>query len=132
VDKAELKEMTVAQLRDLAKQLPDVKGLSSMKKDDLVALLAKSGGATQTAPAKASAAKPKKAANVSISAKSGVSRGKTLDKAELKKLIRELKQQKQEALAQQDRVLATYCNRQIHAFKHRLRRLKSDAARTGK
>jgi hypothetical protein len=33
MDKEALKKMTVAELREQAKKIPDVKGVSSMKKD---------------------------------------------------------------------------------------------------
>jgi len=112
MDTASLEKMTVAQLREEAKKIPDVTGLSSMKKDDLIALVAKHSGTDTSAP-KASA--QKKGADNSNSIPS--------DKTLLKQRIRALKQEKQKALAAKDSVRARACNRQIHGCKRRLRRM---------
>jgi prophage DNA circulation protein len=71
MDADALKKMTVAELREEAKKLGDVKGLATMKKDGLVALL--SGGAS-----------------------AGSMPGKTgaLTRADLKQKIRALKSQR--------------------------------------
>lgn len=102
MDKAPLMKLTVTKLRELAKEIPDAKGLSGMKKDELIALLESHGlgGATETA----TAARP-------------------ADKSEIKRRIRELKAQKRDALAQQDRELVKECNRRIHHYKRVLRKL---------
>jgi hypothetical protein len=59
--------------------------------------------------------------------KAAPEQGKTLDKAEIKKRIRELKAQKLEALAQNDRAKSRLCNRQIHDYKRRLRKINKTA-----
>jgi len=53
--------------------------------------------------------------------------GTPTGKTEIKQRIQVLKQQKKEALALQDKNRARACNRQIHHFKHVLRKM----ARTG-
>jgi predicted pyridoxine 5'-phosphate oxidase superfamily flavin-nucleotide-binding protein len=114
MDKETLSKMTVSQLREEAKKIPGVKGISSMKKDDLVELL------TGTAGTPPSAA-PKKPTGPT----------KPLDRAEIKKRIKALKEEKRTAISNQDRNAARLCNRQIHAFKRQLRRLARERATKG-
>jgi hypothetical protein len=113
MDRESLQKKTVADLKDMAKQIPDVKGLSSLKKDELVELLLTQGGAGDagTAPAKAA---PKS----TTAKKSGA-----LNKGEIKQLIRALKQEKKEALSAQDRAGVKRCNRRIHDYKRQLRKM---------
>ncbi len=102
MDAKTLKKMTVAQLREEAKKIPGVTGVSGMKKDQLVELVAKHLGVDlhehKVAPAE-------------------------IGKTEIKRRIRELKERKKEALAAQDRKAARACNRQIHRYKHLLRKM---------
>ena len=112
MDKDSLKKKTVAQLREEAKTIPGVKGLSSMKKDDLIELLL-----TQSpeAPSEKKPGKPKK--------KAPAGAPKVMSKSDLKKRIRELKEEKRQALSKQDKNRIKECNRQIHLCKHKLRRM---------
>jgi hypothetical protein len=107
MDRETLKKKTVAELREMAREIPDVKGLSSMKKDDLVELIAGSGTGS-----KREAAKPPAAGT-----------GAPIDKTELKRRIHALKDEKREAISQNDRARSRECNRQIHHYKRRLRKL---------
>jgi len=107
MDRETLKKKTVAELKEMAREIPDIKGLSSMKKDDLVDLLAGSGTGS-----KREAVKPPAAGA-----------GVLLDKSELKRRIHTLKDDKREAISKQDRARSRECNRQIHRYKRRLRKL---------
>lgn len=117
MDSKELGKLTVAQLRDEAKKLPNVKGISSMKKGELVELLSSSDS---SAPA------PQKAAVAAAKPKGRLA--KPTGKTELKQRIRELKELKREALSRSDGKKAKQCNREIHHYKHLLRRMAREAA----
>lgn len=116
MDKESLQKKTVAELKEMAREIPDVKGLSSMKKDDLVELLLSRGDGG--APGAAAGKKAKSAAKTA-----GPAQKKPLGKGEIKQRIRELKEQKRDAISSQDRARARQCNRQIHDYKRQLRRL---------
>jgi len=124
MDKDALKKLTVADLKEQAKKIPDVKGLSSMKKDDLIELILKHEGAGETAQssqtktkAKTKTAKPASPPSLKTKTKG------PLDKSGIKQLIRALKQEKKDAISQQDHVKARQCNKQIHDYKRRLRKM---------
>ena len=111
MDRDALNKMTVADLREEAKKIPGAKGLSSMKKDELIDLLL---GQTGTAKApEGRAGRP--------SGKTAVP--KPLDKTGVKQRIKTLKDEKREALAQHDHAKARTCNRQIHRYKRVLRKM---------
>ena len=97
----ELKKMTVAKLREEAMKYPDVVGASSMKKDDLVALLCeKLGIATEEKKATVPATK-----------------------LTIKQQIKELKHLKQEAIAKKDKAAVLLCRQKIRTQKRHLRRI---------
>lgn len=112
MDREALNKKTVAELKEMAKNLPDVKGISAMKKSDLVELLAGSGrsrdetavGGAGARPAESKAARP-------------------VEKSEIKSRIKALKAEKQEALEHNDRARSRRCNRQIHYYKRQLRKM---------
>jgi hypothetical protein len=109
MDKEALQQMTVADLREEAKKIPDARGLSSMKKDELIDLiLAHAGGGAKPAQKKT---------------------GGALDKADIKQRIRALKQDKRDALAGDDGARARECNRRIHRFKRMLRKMTRASSR---
>jgi len=105
MDKEALKKLTVAELKEQVKKIPGVKGVSSMKKDDLVDVLSKQGGD----------AKPAKEPTKTDSA--------PLGKSGIKLRIRELKEEKRKALSQHDHSKARECNRRIHRYKRKLRKM---------
>jgi len=121
MDKESLKKKTVAELRDMAREIPDVKGVSSMKKDDLVDLVAGHAGSKdeKTGAREARATETKAAKATPSPTKSQGPLGKT----EIKGRIRALKTEKREALDQQDRAKTRRCNRQIHHYKRQLRKM---------
>ena len=54
-----LDKMTVVELREVAKNIPDVTGVSGMKKDQLLALIKEAQGIEEKAPVKKKKAKKK-------------------------------------------------------------------------
>ena len=114
MNKEALKKKTVAELRDMAREIPDVKGISAMKKDDLVKLLAGHAG-TKGKPEEAPQAKTP-LAKAAKAAEATRPLGKAAQaKADIKERIRALKVEKSEALEQQDRKKSRRCNRQSTA-----------------
>jgi hypothetical protein len=98
MDADALKKMTVAELREEAKKLGDVKGLATMKKDGLVALL--SGGATAGGP------------------------GRTgpLSRGDLKQKIRSLKKERAAAAEKVQRAKVDEFNTALRRYRRKLRR----------
>ena len=111
MDVQSLQKLTVAQLREQAKELPGATGISAMKKDDLIALIAGQGESAKPSGAALTGGGPQPT-------------GKT----EIKQCIRALKAEKREALAAKDRQRIRACNRQIHHFKRVLRKMARAAA----
>ena len=100
MDWQELNKSKVDDLRELAKEkTPDVTGVMSMKKDALVEVLAEALGIER----------PHKVIT-------------GLDKGALKAEIRELKTQREQALADGDKEGLRRSRRKIHRLKRRLRR----------
>lgn len=113
----ELQHMTVKELRELAKELPGITGVHSMKKDELVALLSagKAGGAAKTAAA------PKKA-------KKPAAEKKPRTKAAIKALLGELRQAKEGAQAAKDKTRIEMLRRRINRLKKQTRKAHQPAA----
>jgi hypothetical protein len=94
-----LDKMTVKELREMAKDIPNISGVHGMKKDELVVEIKKAKGIKD---------KPIKKADASI--------------AELKQKIKALKAQRREALEAKDKKKATIFRRQISRLKKKTRR----------
>ena len=93
----ELKDMTVAQLRDVAKET-DVRGYSSMHKEHLLHALCEALGIEEHVHHEV----------------------KGIDKASVKARIKQLKEERDEALAAKDRVRLKRVRRRIHRLKRRI------------
>jgi len=108
MDFAELKKKTVAQLKEMAGEHPDISGVSGMKKDQLLDALAEKLGIDNEAAAPKTTGKPKKK--------------KARGKGAIKKKLRELKAQRDKALEQKDAAALRKVRRQMHRQKVILRR----------
>jgi cobalamin biosynthesis Co2+ chelatase CbiK len=108
MDYKEIKKMTAGKLREeIAAKFPDVDGVTSMKKEQLVDTLAEKLG-------------------IDIHAHAAVD----IDKTAIKQKIRALKKERDEALAAHDKQRLHGIRHAIHRQKHTLRRAvkKADAA----
>lgn len=115
----ELQHMTVKELRELAKELPGATGLHSMKKDELVTLLAAGQSSDETASK--STAPPKKATPPKAERK-------PLTKGEIKSLLGALRQAKESALATKDKGKIEMLRRRINRLKKQTRKPQAVAA----
>ena len=102
-EKAEIKEkalekMTVKDLREMAKDMPQIIGVSGMKKEELIVAIKEVKGIKD---------EPIKKADASV--------------GELKKKIKEIKVQRQAALEAKDRKMATIYKRRISRLKKKSR-----------
>ena len=95
-----LEKHTAPELRDIAKQLPEVTGASGMNKAELIAVIKKARGIEETGR--------KKQSEVSV--------------REIKAKIRELKKKRQEFLERDDRKMADIFRRRISRLKKKTRR----------
>lgn len=120
-----LAEKTVKELREMAKELPDVTGIHAMKKDELLALLAGGGAAaTGEAPAEAKAAPKAKAKGAAK--KAGGKKVKEMTRVELKGKLKELRQGKDEAKVTGKKAAAVL-RRRINRLKKQSRRREAAA-----
>lgn len=110
-----LDKMTVKDLREVAKEIPEITGAHGMKKDELLAAIKQARGIEdEPAPAE-KPAKPKK--------KPGKAAGKLSDmtRPELKMLIKDLKSKRLQAIEEKDRKMARIYKRRISRIKKRTR-----------
>jgi hypothetical protein len=106
-----LEKMTVKQLREIAKDIPDVTGVHAMKKEELLVAInvVQGAGDMAPAPAKASGAAKKTA---------GIKKEKTaLTVKEMKALIKGLKTKRRQAQSEKD-------NKMTEIYRRRISRLK--------
>jgi hypothetical protein len=105
MDYHELEKMTVIKLREEAKKFPDLKGVTGMKKEELIhALVERLGIAVPDKKERKDARSP-------------------LSKTSLKEKIKELRTAEVAARAEKNRKQADLLRRRIHQIKHRLRKL---------
>ena len=98
-DEKPLDKMTVKELKEVAKDIPEIIGVHGMNKPDLLTAIKKSRGIEEA---------PKKKKDISL--------------LNLKKKIKSLKIKRAEALASKDKKMATVFKRKIARLKKRTRR----------
>jgi hypothetical protein len=106
-----LDKMTVVELREIAKEIPDVTGVSGMKKDQLLAIVKEARGIEEEKPAKKKPAKKKPAKEKGSGPK------KEMTSKELKAEISKLRAEKEELRKEGDR-------KKINAIRRRINRMK--------
>ena len=94
-----LEKMTVKDLREMAKEIPEITGVHGMKKDELIVAIKKAKGVKD---------EPVKKADASVS--------------EIKTKIKALKAQRQAAIEASDKKMATIYRRRISRLKKKTRR----------
>ena len=95
-----LEKMTVKELREMAKEMPEISGVHGMKKDELLVAIKGAKGIID---------EPVKKADASV--------------AELKKKIKVLKSERQTALEAKDKKMATIYKRRITRLKKKTRKV---------
>jgi hypothetical protein len=95
-----LEKMTVTDLREIAKEIPDIVGVHGMKKAELIAAVKKSKGIRD---------EPVKKTDASL--------------GEIKKKIKAIKAQRQAAIEAKDKKMATIYKRRISKLKKKTRRV---------
>ena len=100
-----LEKMTVKDLKEMAKEIPEISGVHGMKKDELIVAIKEAKG-IQDEPVKKSVAS---AGGTSVS--------------EIKTKIKALKTQRQAALEASDKKMATIYRRRISRLKKKTRQV---------
>ena len=110
-----LDKMTVKDLREVAKEIPEITGAHGMKKDELLAAIKQVRGIEEEPAPAQPPVKPKK--------KTGKATGKLskMTIPELKILIKDLKGKRLQALEDKDRKMARIYKRRISRIKKRTR-----------
>ncbi|MBL7075647.1 transcription termination factor Rho [candidate division KSB1 bacterium] len=106
----DLQKLTVTKLREEALNYPEIAGVHAMKKAELIQTLAEAKGIS-----------PEKKKDEKI----------VDDKGVVKKEIRRLKAQKEQAIAKKDRMETKKLRKEIKKLKRRVRRLVAEAALEG-
>ena len=94
-----LEKMTVTELPEMAKEIPEIAGVHGMKKEELIVAIKKSKGIVD---------EPVKKADATL--------------GEIKKKIKAIKAQRQAAIEAKDRKMATIYKRRISKLKKKSRR----------
>jgi hypothetical protein len=105
-----LDKMTVLELREIAKEIPDVTGVTAMKKEQLLSIIKKHRGIEEEKPGQ-----KKVAAKVALTVQ------------ELKHKIAILKADKRSVIEKHDRKKATVLRRRINRLKKRIRKTEKAA-----
>ena len=105
-----LDKMTVLELREIAKDIPDVTGVTAMKKDQLLGIIKKHRGIEDEKPSKKAKAKIALTVN------------------QMKQKIDALKAEKKVYIEKHDKKMATVLRRRIARLKKRIRKTERAAA----
>ncbi len=104
-----LDKMTVTELREVAKEIPELTGVHGMKKAELLAAIQEAKGIVAEEPKAKPKAKPKAAAKTALTVQ------------EMKALIKTLRTQREQALADKDKKKAKIIRRRISRLKKKTR-----------
>lgn len=107
-----LDKMTVVELREVAKKIPDVKGVSGMKKDQLLAIIKETRGIAEEKPVKKKKTAKKKSSGP----------WKEMTVKELKEEITRLRAEKEELRKDGDRKKIEIIRRRINRMKKKTRK----------
>jgi hypothetical protein len=110
-EKHHLEKMTVHELREIAKEIPDVTGVTGMKKEHLLEIIKKHRGIEDDKPVK-----HKAVAKVAMTVQ------------ELKHRIIKFKADRKAAVEKRDKKRATILRRRINRLKKRIRKAEEKAA----
>jgi hypothetical protein len=112
-----LDEMTVKDLREVARDIPGITGVHGMKKDALLDALKEAQGVEGAAAARPAGEPGKKKGKGT----KGANRLASVSVQDLKTMIRDLKTKRRRALAEKDRKMARVYRRRISRIKKRTR-----------
>jgi len=101
-----LDKMTVTELREIAKEIPNITGVHGMKKPELLAAVKEARGIADEPRKKSGPPSPKV----------------KVPKATLKAMIRDLKTKRRQALEEKDKLMAERFRRQISKLKKQTRK----------
>ena len=105
-----LERLTAKELREMALGMGGIDGVHAMKKEELITAIRKAKGLPEVEAKKGKAPAKKKEKVI-------------LNKAELKKKVRELRVKKEEALQQQNLKMAEVLRKRISRYKKMTRRI---------
>lgn len=127
-----LDTMTVKELKEIAKEIPDLTGIHSMKKDELLTAItkAKGGAAVKEKKAKAApAAKTPAKSPAKKKAKKAAPKLKSLSPTELKKIITDLREEKLAAQQAKDKKQIKILRKKINRMKKMTRKPEAQQAK---
>jgi hypothetical protein len=101
-----LDKMTVTELREIAKEIPEITGVHGMKKPELLAVVKQARGIEDEPQKKAGPPKEKR----------------SISKADLKSMIRDMKAKRRQALEEKDKQMAERYRRKISKLKKKTRK----------
>jgi len=126
-----LDKMTVAELREIAKEIPDVKGVSSMKKDQLLAVIKEARDIVEEAPAEKKPAEKKPAKKKTAEKKTAEKKqapkktAKKKSSPSVKEMtVKEMKAEVVRLRAEKEELHKEYDRKKIDAIRRRINRIK--------